>query len=245
MRIRAAFVMTMVLSASVVTRSQNVVAVVTYDFMGRRTSTTTTGIATVGSVTTTTAYDLPSRTIITTHPGGAVTTTELDVLGRTKRRVTQTGSSPIEQQFAYDLAGNQVFATDMRTASATAFDAHGRAVATRAANGTIATTDFDEWDRPKSTRVLADDGASAVAESSYDLTAAGRVKSMTTKVDAELAGAFLEALLEAARSLCRAAYDIPLAANQNELCAAARRSAKLAGGAAYASFFNALIGCDQ
>ncbi len=154
-----------------------------YDLMGRRTSTTTNGIATVGSITTTTAYNLAARTITITHAGGAVTTTELDPLGRVKRSVTETGSSPIEQQFAYDLSGNRVYTTDMRTASASAFDAHGRVVATRAADGTIATTELDAWSRPTMIRNLTDDGASIVAESSYDFTAAGRMKSMTTKID--------------------------------------------------------------
>jgi YD repeat-containing protein len=55
-----------------------------YDVLGRRLSTTNTGIATVGSMTTSTAYSLGTHTITTTHPGGAITTTELDELGRTK-----------------------------------------------------------------------------------------------------------------------------------------------------------------
>ncbi len=160
-----------------------VVTSFTYDLMGRRTSTTTNGIATVGSITTTTAYNLAARTVTTTHAGGAVTTTELDPLGHVKRSVTETGSSPIEQQFAYDLAGHRVYATDMRTASASTFDAHGRVVATRAADGTIATTELDEWSRPITVRSLTDDGSSIVAESSYDFTAAGRLKSMTAKID--------------------------------------------------------------
>jgi YD repeat-containing protein len=164
--------------------SEQVVTTYGYDVMGRRTSTTTTGVATVGSVTTTTAYDLPSRTITTTQPGGAVTTTELDSLGRVKRTVTHTGSSPIEQQFAYDLAGNPVYTTDMLTASAAAFDAHGRAVASRAADGTIATSEYDAWNQPKSAKSLAADGTTVVAESTFDFTAAGRAKSILTKVDA-------------------------------------------------------------
>ena len=156
----------------------------TYDVMGRRTSSSTTGMATVGSVTMRTAYDLNSRAITTTHAGGATTRSELDSLGRTRRTVTQTGSSPIEQQFAYDLAGNRVFATDMLTASASAFDAHGRAVATRAMDGTLTTAAFDEWNRPKNVRSLADDAATTVAESSYAFTDAGRAKAIITTIDA-------------------------------------------------------------
>lgn len=155
----------------------------TYDAMGRRTSMTRGGIASVGSVTTSTAYNLPARTITTTHEGGAITTTELDALGRVQRTVTNTGSSPIEQHFAYDLAGNRVYATDLLTASASAYDAHGRAVATRAPDGTIATTSYDEWNHPTTIRSLSDDASSTVSESTYDFTAAGRVQSIATKID--------------------------------------------------------------
>ena len=93
-----------------------------YDVMGRRTSTTTNNIATVGSVTTSTVYDLANRKTITTQPGGATTTTEVDSLGRPIVSRVNTGSSPIEQRFAYDLAGNRVYSTDMFVASATAYD---------------------------------------------------------------------------------------------------------------------------
>jgi RHS repeat-associated protein len=156
----------------------------TYDVMGRRTSTKTNGVATVGSVTTTTAYDLAARTITTTQPGGAITVSELDSLGRVQHTITHTGSSPIEQYFAYDAAGNQVYASDTLTASASAFDAHGRAVATRAADGTVASSTYDEWGRAKTIKSLADDATTTVAESTYEFTDAGRAKSVSTKVDA-------------------------------------------------------------
>jgi YD repeat-containing protein len=155
-----------------------------YDVVGRRLSTMTDGIATVGSMTTSTIYSLGTHTITTTHPGGAITTTELDQLGRTKRSVTITGSSPIEQQFAYDLAGNQVYATDMLVATVTAFDAHGRAVATRAADGTISTTRYDEWSRPIEDKALTSNATTTIASTSYNFTDAGRATSITTQVDA-------------------------------------------------------------
>ncbi|HEY6211627.1 MAG TPA: Ig-like domain-containing protein, partial [Vicinamibacterales bacterium] len=162
--------------------SDEVTAAFAYDVMGRRTSSSVDHIATVGTVTTTTQYDLANRKIITTHPGGASTTTELDSLGRARRSVTSTGSSPIERQFAFDLAGNRVYATDMLTASAAAFDAHGRAVAAKAPDGTVTKSEYDEWDRPKSIKSLASDGAT-VGESTYDFTDAGRLRAMATKVD--------------------------------------------------------------
>jgi RHS repeat-associated protein len=156
----------------------------TYDVMGRPLSTSTTGIATVGTMTTGTAYDLGARKVTTTHAGGAVTVNELDALGRVRRSVTDTGSSPIERHFAYDLASNQVFATDLFTATSSAFDPHGRVIATRAPNGAMATTEYDEWHRPKKVKNLTSDGTETVAESAFTFTAAGRLTSLKSKVSA-------------------------------------------------------------
>jgi RHS repeat-associated protein len=164
--------------------SEEVATSFAYDVMGRRTSTTTNHIASVGSVTTTTTYDLAARRIVTRHPGGATTTTELDPLGRTTRTVTDTGSSPIEQRFAYDLDGNRVFASDMYTVATSAFDGHGRAVATRAANGVVATAQYDEWDHPTVVKHLDRNATEVVAQSSYAITPAGRMESMKTAIDA-------------------------------------------------------------
>ncbi len=163
--------------------SEEVTTTFAYDVLGRRTSSSVDQIATVGTVTTTTQYDLANRKIITTHPGGATTTTELDPLGRARRSVMSTGSSPIETQSAFDLAGNRVYSTDMFTATAAAFDAHGRAIAMKSPDGTVTKSEYDEWDRPKAVKSLATDGAT-VAESSYDFTDAGRLRALSTKVDA-------------------------------------------------------------
>ena len=38
------------------------------------------------------------------------------------REVVVTGNQPIEHRFAYDIAGNTVYATDMKVATASAFD---------------------------------------------------------------------------------------------------------------------------
>ncbi|HJQ41170.1 MAG TPA: RHS repeat-associated core domain-containing protein [Thermoanaerobaculia bacterium] len=165
--------------------SDEVTTTLSYDVLGRATSSSSNQIATVGTVTTTTQYDLANRRIITTHPGGATTATDLDPLGRARRSVTATGSSPIETQSAFDLAGNRVYSTDLFTATAAAFDAHGRAIATKAPDGTVTRSEYDEWDRPKSVKSLATDGAT-VAESSYDFTDAGRLRSLSTRVDAGL-----------------------------------------------------------
>lgn len=170
-----------------ITEMQNGTQVVTtygYDVMGRRTSVSTHPVATVGSVTESTAYDLPQRKIVTSHSSGAITTTDLDSLGRVKRNFVFTGSSPIEQRFAYDLAGNRVFVTDMQTASAAAFDAHGRQVAALAADGTVSEKSYDELHRPVGVKNLADDRSAVVAQSSYSFSDAGRVQSIESKIDA-------------------------------------------------------------
>ena len=95
-------------------------------------------------MTATVVYDLTNRKTIMTRPGGATVTTEVDKLGRPISRTTATGSSPIDQRFAYDLADNRVYTTDLFIASATAYDSNGRAIATRRSDGTITTAKHDE-----------------------------------------------------------------------------------------------------
>ncbi|HEV7766228.1 MAG TPA: hypothetical protein VGQ76_14580, partial [Thermoanaerobaculia bacterium] len=153
-----------------------------YDAMGRTTKQETDQIATIVSLSTTTEYHLDSRSIITRQSSGASTTTKLDPLGRIIHSRTETGSSPIEERFGYDLAGNRVFATDMLTATAETYDVHGRVVKSRFADGTSQSAEYDEWDRPKITKRLADNGAS-VGESSYTFTDTGRLRSLVSKVD--------------------------------------------------------------
>ncbi|MFA6958485.1 MAG: Ig-like domain-containing protein [Thermoanaerobaculia bacterium] len=159
-----------------------------YDVMGRRTETKRNGVAVEGGeIVATTSYDLPNRRIVTTKPGGAVTTIELDSLGRAMRTHLETGpgSSDIETRLGYDLDDNIVFESDGLTASATAFDAHGRAIATKYADGTVTTTEFDEWARAKSIEDLsADPAPQVVGGSSYEFTDAGTLKNQSTKIDA-------------------------------------------------------------
>jgi RHS repeat-associated protein len=169
-----------------VIQKQNGTDVITsyaYDVMGRRTSTTTNNIATVGAVTTSTVYDLSNRRTVTMQPGGATSTTEVDSLGRPIVTRLNTGSSPIEQRFAYDLAGNRVYATDLLVASATAYDSHGRAIATRGADGTITTVKHDESGQPTEIKALDPTASETVSESNYTFSIAGRLESMKAKVD--------------------------------------------------------------
>ncbi|MFL6247287.1 MAG: Ig-like domain-containing protein [Thermoanaerobaculia bacterium] len=155
-----------------------------YDVMGRRTLSSTNNMATVGFVTTRVAYDLANHRTITTQPGGAISTVDIDSLGRTIATRLETGGTPIQQKFAYDLAGNRVFTTDLRIASATAYDSHGRAIATRAPDGTITTLKLDETGQPTEVKALDPSASETVAQSSYTYSASGRLEAMKAKIDA-------------------------------------------------------------
>jgi RHS repeat-associated protein len=168
-------------------QDRNVATEYTYDKVGRAATVKTDQLATVGSTTTVMKIDLvgtPKR-IVTTRPGGSVTTVDVDSVGRVVKSETTTGSSPIISHFAYDLAGNRVFATDLLAASATAYDIHGRAIAAMAADGTISTTTYDNAGRIESVKELAAAGAIVLGESNYSYTDAGHVKLMQTKVDSD------------------------------------------------------------
>jgi RHS repeat-associated protein len=171
-------------------RKQGTVDVTTtydYDVMGRRKSVSVDNIAAGGTtktIATITTYDLKARTITTDHPGSSRTTVKLDTLGRTASSETTTGGIPIKDYFAYDLADNLVFRTDLLTASASAYDAHGRRTGVKAADGTEQITQYDAWGRPRAIRRF--DTASAMFdESTFDFTDAGRLRSVSTKVDSE------------------------------------------------------------
>jgi RHS repeat-associated protein len=163
---------------------QPVLTSYTYDLMGRILTTTTNNVATVGSVTTSIEYVLANRKTVTTQPGGAKTTSVVDPLGRPISSTLNTGSSPIEQRFAYDLGGNRAYTTDLFIASATAYDSHGRAIATRGADGTISTMKLDENGQATEVKTLDPSANEIVSESSYQYSQGGRMESMKAKVDA-------------------------------------------------------------
>ncbi|HEX8171499.1 MAG TPA: Ig-like domain-containing protein [Thermoanaerobaculia bacterium] len=161
----------------------DVVTTYDYDEIGRERSVTTNQIATVGTTTTTTGYNLAARSITTAVSGGATTTTDLDRLGRVVHVTTTTGSTPIEQQFAYDLSGKDVYSSDMFTASASAHDAYGREIATTDSDGTIRTYEYDDWGRVTRMKDLSEGGGAVVGQTSYSYTDAGTLISETTNVD--------------------------------------------------------------
>jgi RHS repeat-associated protein len=153
-----------------------------YDAMNRLIATRTDNVAVDGVLTTiesTTSFNLGARTITTTNPAGAVTITTLDALGRPQRTKTETGAGPIESLFAYDLDDNVVYESNLQIASARAFDAHGREIASLAPDGTRTVAEFDAWGRPKEIRELDSGGVT-----NFEWTAAGRLASIARKVDA-------------------------------------------------------------
>ncbi|MBV8518780.1 MAG: hypothetical protein JO197_15395 [Acidobacteria bacterium] len=157
-----------------------------YDPLGRVKQSTTNNVA-VGegltSVTTTTDYDLTNRKIVRMLPGGAVVTEELDGLGRIAKRTTTTGGTPIVEQYAYDLAGNLVYSADNHSASAVAYDVHGRATSSLAPNGVKTVTDFDDWGNPKSVKTYARSARSSASRAG-ELHGERPHDAAQTKVDA-------------------------------------------------------------
>lgn len=164
--------------------TDEVTASYTYDVMGRRKTTTVDNVATVGSVATTVVYDFANHKIVTTEPGGAITTSEVDPLGRLVANSIATGSSPIEQRYAYDLAGNRVYNTDMYIATASAYDSHGRVIATRDADGTISTSKYGAFGQPTELKTMDSVASETVEQSTLFYSSAGRLKEVKARVDA-------------------------------------------------------------
>lgn len=158
----------------------------TYDSLGRQLSSTVDGVATEsGTMSASTTYELTNHEVTVYQSGGSSTETTLDSLGRATKRVTLTGSSPIEERYAYDLAGNRVFVSDNVVATALAFDAHGRLLATRGSDGTVSAQEYDAWGNATKQTELDDSSTPAViAETSMDVSASGRLRQAHTKVDA-------------------------------------------------------------
>lgn len=124
----------------------------TYDLAGRTLTTAVDNVQIAGASatqTTATSYNIPSHTITTSIlPGGAVTTATIDDLGRTVSTSTDPGAgdpTPIETAYAYDLAGNIALQADNFIATAFAYDAFDRRIATLRQDGTKSITDHDAW----------------------------------------------------------------------------------------------------
>ena len=156
-----------------------------YDVMGRTTSVTTDNVeigGETGVVTTTMDYDLRNHRITTTRPGGAVETSTLDSLGRVAHSDLNTGTGSIQQDFSYDLDNNLVHETNGFWAMAFAFDAHGRQIAAMHPDETRTITEYDAWDRPVGVE-QRDAHDQLIGQSTMDLTPAGRVEAVETKID--------------------------------------------------------------
>ncbi|HUR79583.1 MAG TPA: Ig-like domain-containing protein, partial [Thermoanaerobaculia bacterium] len=157
-----------------------------YDTLGRVVSSSMDNVAIGGAASfaeTKVAYDLANRRMTRTLPGGAEIIEQLDGLGRVATRTTVTGSSNIVEHYAYDIAGNLVYSSDSHVATASAFDVHGRAVATLNPDGTRTEQELDALSNPKVIRERASDGT-ITSQSDATFTAAGRLQSLTTRVDA-------------------------------------------------------------
>ncbi len=154
-----------------------------YDAMHRRIESSTDNAQVGGATATvksTTNYQISARRIVATLTGGATVTTTLDRLGRIESRRTETGHSPIDALFAYDASDNPVYNSDRLTASAMAFDIHGRLVGTLYSDGTREETEYDAWDRATAMRAL-DEAGEVVAEQSAAFTPAGKLTETSSK----------------------------------------------------------------
>ncbi len=163
------------------TRRQGDVDVTTtyaYDVMGRETRVAVDNVADTGTAVTSTNYDYPNRTITTQSPGGSTTTTTLDTLGRPATSTTTTGGSPIVSHYAFDLDDNLVFQSDGHVAKAFAYDAHGRKIGTRYADGSSKTSVFDGFGNPTQV-TLRDASGAMIRQVSLSYTSSGRLQSTT------------------------------------------------------------------
>jgi RHS repeat-associated protein len=153
-----------------------------YDALSRVTEQTMDNVAGGGLAKTTITYNLPSKSIVTNYPGGAVTTSTIDSLGRVSSNITATGSSPIQVHYAYDLDGNLVYQSDLLTAAASAYDGHGRLLGRLYPDGSKALAKLDEWHNPTLIETF-DSAGTKVGETKYNFTAAGDLEHAEEKVD--------------------------------------------------------------
>ena len=161
-----------------------------YDAMGRETSRSTTGAAVNGSpstLTQTTSYDFPGRTIIETGPGagggGPVTTTTLDGLGRPKLIVQSGTSATLRTITGYDKSGSPSYQSDgVRNATLVVNDARGRQIDAVTADGIRTTTTWGAWDEPEEIIERASDGT-ILSHTKNFFTDFGRMRSSNQGVD--------------------------------------------------------------
>ena len=152
-----------------------------YDVMGRQTSESVTGVADVGTATTTIQYN--GRTIVTNHPSGAVTTMIVDSLGRPISRELTTGGSPIVAHYAHDLDDNVVAESDLQTATAFSYDTQSNLTGVLSSDGTRTVATIDAMGNPLT--IEERDAGGSVLRSWTMQYAGGRLRSVTKTVGSQ------------------------------------------------------------
>ncbi|MFG1809487.1 RHS repeat domain-containing protein [Streptomyces sp. NPDC049040] len=152
---------------------------------------------------TTTVYD-GDRTTVIPPKGGTATTTIVDALGRTTelRQYTDAARTAYQKttyaygkfgqatkvtdpagnvwSYGFDNRGRQISSDDPdKGAASTGYDADGHVISTTDARGTTLTTDYDALGRKTALR----QGATKLADWTYDTVAKGQLTSATRYVD--------------------------------------------------------------
>jgi len=169
----------------------NVETRITYDAMGRETSTSTTQAIVEGSpatLTTNTDYDMAGRKTTETGPsagsGGVRTVTTVDGLGR-PRLTERIGSSGelVRTITGFDRSGSASYQSDgVRSAMLILNDARGRETGSVTADGSRSETVWGPWDEPLELIQRGDDGA-IIGNTRNFFTEFGRLRSTNEAVD--------------------------------------------------------------
>ncbi len=165
----------------------------TYDAMGRVISTTTTGASVNGSptsLTTTTQYDDPGRTVTEVGPfagtpaGAPKTVTTVDGLGRPKFIEHQGANGEIVRSvIGHDRSGEVSYHSDgVRSATLTIHDAKGRSIDSVTAEGVRTKTLWDAWDQPLEVTVL-DANGDTIGQTKNFFSDLGRLRATNFGVD--------------------------------------------------------------
>lgn len=167
------------------TASGDEVVTTTYDYdaMGRVKSVTKNNVEINGAsstITETTDHSqFASGKIIHDPPGGSEITITLDKLGRAKetKQLYEPGKF-ITDVTAYDLAGNAVYTSDLKDATAYAFDAASRMTDVLNLDGSKQNMEYDGWNRVTELKLL-DSSGTEYQRRTTDFTASGQISKVT------------------------------------------------------------------